>query len=73
MIAAAAAAAAAADDDDGVDDEDDEMVDCIEVTGACVMRLLGVEMAVDIDGINDSVGYIVVGLGVFNSHDKLRV
>lgn len=42
----------------------DEMVDGVDVDGACEMSVLGVEMADDIVGINDNVG--------FNSQDKLR-
>lgn len=48
-----------------------DAVDGVEVIVAgAAISVLGVVVA--IVGIKESAGYIVVGLGVFNSHDKLR-
>lgn len=41
------------------------------MTVAGEMSVLDVEIGVDIDG-SKGMGYIVVGLGVFSSQDKLR-
>lgn len=46
-------------------------VDDVEVTVAGEMRVLDVEIGVDIGG-NKGIGYIEAGLAVFKSQDKLR-